>query len=152
VHCLKERDSKMLYIWDIKKVIEDTLNEHHLPIHYEFNNDLTTPMSYNVSTNTIKFNYLKVNGYISIMKSSIKETDENYVKLILYHEIGYYLDFKKNKHDLRILMYGHEDEKEKLKSTIETNAWDYGRTLVPQQLVESYDQLRELNKVIIKIP
>lgn len=142
----------MLYIWDIEKVIEDTLNEHHLPIRYEFNNDLTTPMSYNVSTNTIKFNYLKVNGYISIMKSSIKETNENYIKLILYHEIGYYLDFKKNKHDLRILMYGHEDEKEKLKLTIETNAWEYGRTLVPQQLVESYDQLRELNKVIIKIP
>lgn len=152
MHCLKERDSKMLYIWDIEKIIEDTLNEHHLPIHYEFNNDLTAPMSYNVSTNTIKFNYLKVNGYISIMKSSIKETNENYVKLILYHEIGYYLDFKKNKYDLRILMYGHEDEKEKLKSTIETNAWEYGRTLVPQQLVESYDQVRELNKVIIKIP
>lgn len=140
----------MLYIWDIEEIIKDTLNEHNLNIHYEFNNDLTTPMSYNVSTNTIKFNYLKVNGYISIIKIQIKETNENYVKLILYHEIGYYLDFKKNKHDLRILMYGHEEEKERLKSVIETNAWEYGRTLVPQQLVESYDKVRELDGQLIK--
>ncbi|MCQ6274956.1 hypothetical protein JMM81_08265 [Bacillus sp. V3B] len=142
----------MLYIWDIEKIIKDTLNEHNLTIHYEFNNDLTTPMSYNVSTNTIKFNYLKVNGYISIMKVNIKETTENYVKIILYHEIGYYLDFKRNKHDLRILMYGHEEEKEKLKSEIETNAWEYGRTLVPQRLLKSYDQMRELDKTLIKNP
>lgn len=140
----------MLYIWDIEKIIENTLNEHHLNLHYEFNNDLTTPMSYNVSTNTIKFNYLKINGYISIIKIQIKETNENYIKMILYHEIGYYLDFKKNKHDLRILMYGHEDEKEKLKAVIETNAWEYGRTLVPPQLVDSYDKLRELDGQLLK--
>ena len=140
----------MLYIWDIEKIIADTLNEHNLDIYYEFNNNLTAPMSYNVSTNTIKFNYLKVNGYISIIKNQIKETNENYIKMILYHEIGYYLDFKKNKHDLRILMYGHEKEKEKLKSEIETNAWEYGRTLVPQQLLKSYDKVRELDKILIK--
>ncbi|MFA1713392.1 hypothetical protein ACDX66_16895 [Peribacillus frigoritolerans] len=137
----------MLYISDIEKIIKNTLNEHHLDIIYEFDNNLRAPMSYNVSTNTIKFNYLQVNGYKG--KIRIKETEENFVKIILYRMIGYYLDFKKNKHDLRILMYGHEEEKEKLKSEIETNAWDYGRTLIPEQLLGSYDKVRELDKMLI---
>lgn len=137
----------MLYISDIGKIINNTLNEHNLDIIYEFDNNLSAPMSYNVSTNTIKFNYLQVNGYKG--KIRIKETEEDFVKIILYRMIGYYLDFKKNKHDLRILMYGHEEEKEKLKSEIETNAWDYGRTLIPKQLLESYDKVRELDKMLI---
>ncbi|MFC3884468.1 hypothetical protein ACFOU2_13530 [Bacillus songklensis] len=138
----------MLYIWDIEKIIKNTLHEHNLDINYEVNNNLTAPMSYNVSTNTIKFNYLQVNGYKG--KIRINETDENFVKIILYHVIGYYLDFKKNKHDLRILMYGDEEEKENLKSEIETNAWEYGRTLVPEKLLKSYDKVRELDKMLIK--
>ncbi|MEF2094591.1 hypothetical protein V3595_07930 [Bacillus sp. CFBP9009] len=137
----------MLYISDIEKIIKNTLNEHNLDIIYEFDNNLSAPMSYNVSTNTIKFNYLQVNGYKG--KIRIKETEEDFVKIILYRMIGYYLDFKKNKHDLRILMYGHEEEKEKLKFEIETNAWDYGRTLIPEQLLESYDKVRELDKMQI---
>ncbi|MGG0789897.1 hypothetical protein ABE132_14580 [Peribacillus simplex] len=137
----------MLYISDIEKIINNTLNEHNLDIIYEFDNNLSAPMSYNVSTNTIKFNYLQVNGYKG--KIRIKETEEDFVKIILYRMIGYYLDFKKNKHDLRILMYGHEEEKEKLKSEIETNAWDYGRTLIPEQLLKSYDKVRELDKMLI---
>ncbi|MGE7768428.1 hypothetical protein [Peribacillus sp. NPDC096540] len=44
----------------------------------------------------------------------------------------------------------NEEEKEKLKSEIETNAWDYGRTLIPEQLLESYDKVRELDKMLIK--
>lgn len=107
-------------------------------------------MSYNVSTNTIKFNYLQVNGYKAKINFKIKETDENFVKIILYNEIGYYLDFKKNKHDLRILMYGEDDEIAELKSKIETNAWEYGRTLVPKQLLKSYDKVRELDKMLLK--
>ncbi|WP_338787853.1 hypothetical protein [Metabacillus sp. FJAT-53654] len=138
----------MLYTWNIEKIIKDTLDKHNLNINYEFNNNLTVPMSYNVSTNTIKFNYLQVNGYIS--KIRIKETDENFVKILLYHVIGYYLDFKKNKHDIRTLMYGDEEEIEKLKSKIETNAWDYGRTLIPEPLLKSYDKVRELDKALIK--
>lgn len=138
----------MLYTWDIEKIIQTTLQEHNLNINYEFNNQLSAPMSYNVSTNTIKFNYLQVNGYIGNIR--MKETDENVVKIILYHEIGYYLDFKKNKHDLRILMYGDEEEKESLKAEIETNAWEYGRTLVPEQLLDLYDKVRELDKRLIK--
>ncbi|TDL89935.1 hypothetical protein E2R55_11380 [Vibrio vulnificus] len=137
----------MLYISDIEKIINNTLNEHNLDIIYEFDNNLRAPMSYNVSTNTIKFNYLQVNGYKG--KIRVKETEEDFVKIILYRMIGYYIDFKKNKHDLRILMYGHEEEKEKLKSEIETNAWDYGRTLIPEQLLESYDKVRELDKMLI---
>jgi hypothetical protein len=104
-------------------------------------------MSYNVSTNTIKFNYLKVNGYIAKINFKIKETNENLVKLMLYHEIGYYLDFKKNKHDIRTLMYGEDDEKEQLMAEIEKNSWDYGRGIVPEHLVNAYDQYRELDKV-----
>ncbi|MDQ0220607.1 hypothetical protein ELQ35_22225 [Peribacillus cavernae] len=138
----------MLYAWNIEKIIKDTLDKHNLNINYEFNNNLKVPMSYNVSTNTIKFNYLQVSGYIS--KIRIKETDENFVKIILYHVIGYYLDFKKNKHDLRILKYGDEEEIENLTSKIETNAWDYGRTLIPEQLLQSYDKVRELDKALIK--
>lgn len=137
----------MLYIWNIEKIIDDTLEKHNLNINYEINNKLAVPMSYNVSTNTIKFNYLQVNSYIN--KIRINETDENFVKIILYRVLGYYFDFKKNKHDLRILMYGEDDEIKKLKTIIETNAWEYGRTLVPEQLLSSYDQVRELDKTLI---
>ncbi|MFS0777508.1 hypothetical protein ABC255_16090 [Neobacillus sp. 3P2-tot-E-2] len=137
----------MLYIRNIEKIIEDTLEQHKLDINYEINNKLTVPMSYNVSTNTIKFNYLQVNSYIN--KIRIKETDENFVKIILYHVIGYYLDFKKNRHDLRTLKYGEDYEIAKLKREIETNAWVYGRTLVPEQLLNSYDQVRELDKNLV---
>ncbi|RRN70254.1 hypothetical protein EI200_14930 [Peribacillus simplex] len=137
----------MIYISDIEKIINNTLNENNLDIVYEFDINLSAPMSYNVSTNTIKFNYLQVNGYKG--KIRIKVTEEDFVKIILYRMIGYYLDFKKNKHDLRILMYGHEEEKEKLKSEIETNAWEYGRTLIPEQLLKSYDKVRELDKMLI---
>jgi hypothetical protein len=137
----------MLYIRDIEKIIKNTLLEHNLNISYEFNNDIAAPMSFNVSTNTIKFNYLHVNGFLSRIK--IKETSENLIKILLYHEIGYYLDYKKNKHDLRTLMYGDEEEIEQLKTQIETNAWEYGRSLVPEELLGSYDKVRKLNEVHI---
>ncbi|MCM3091084.1 hypothetical protein M3588_08385 [Cytobacillus sp. AMY 15.2] len=137
----------MLYIWDIEKIIIHTLNELRLNINYEFSNTLASPMSYNVSTNTIKFNYLKVNGYIAKINFKIKETNENLIKLMLYHEIGYYLDFKKNKHDIRTLMYGDDDEKEQLMAEIEKNSWDYGRKIVPEHLVHAYDHFRDLAKM-----
>lgn len=145
---MKGSKTLMLYIWNIESIIKNTLHELKIDIPYEFDNKLTAPMSYNVSINTIKFNYLQVNGYIAKIK--FKETDENLVKIILYHVVGYYLDFKKNKHDTRILMYGEDEEKEQLKSEIETNAWEYGRTVVPENLLESYDKVRELNKKLIK--
>lgn len=141
---------RMLYIWDIEKIIENTLQEHNLDINYEFNNTTNVPMIYNVSTNTIKFNYLLVNGYIANINFKIKENDEDCVKILLYHEIGYYLDFKKNKHDLRTLKYGEEEEIAELMSTIETNAWEYGRTLVPKHLLNSYDKVRQLDKLLLK--
>ncbi|WP_110065065.1 hypothetical protein [Cytobacillus oceanisediminis] len=140
----------MLYIWDIEKIIKNTLAEHRLNINYEFNNKLNAPMNYNVSTNTIKFNYLQVNGYIAKINFKIRETEENIVKLLLYHEIGYYLDFKKNKHDIRTLMYGEDEEIEQLMSEIERNSWEYGRILVPDHLVNAYDQVRELDKLLLK--
>ncbi|MFC0525852.1 hypothetical protein ACFFGV_19945 [Pontibacillus salicampi] len=137
----------MLYIWHIEKIIEQTLQKHHLQIEYQFSNNLSAPMSYNVSTNTITFNYLEVNGYISKMK--IRDSDEHLVRSMLYHEIGYYLTFKKHKHDLRTLMYGEEEEVEALKAEIERNAWDYGRTLVPDTLIETYDKMRERDRVLL---
>ncbi|MCM3594861.1 hypothetical protein M4D55_03540 [Metabacillus idriensis] len=138
----------MLYIWNIEKIIKDVLEEHRLDINYEFDNQLPAHMSYNVSTNTIKFNYLQINGYRG--KVRIKESDENFVKILIYHEIGYYLSFKKNKHDLRTLIYGGDEEKEELMAVIENNAWEYGRTMVPEHLLESYDKVRELDKMLIK--
>ncbi|WP_349632543.1 hypothetical protein [Neobacillus sp. SuZ13] len=141
---------KMFYIRDIEKIIVHTLQEHKLTIDYEISNNLLAPMSFNVSTNTIKFNYLKINGYIANINFKIKETDEDCVKIILYHQLGYYLDFKKNKHDLRIIKYGEDDEKAQLLTKIETNAWEYGRTLVPEKLLNSYDKVRQLDKMLIK--
>lgn len=138
----------MLYIWNIEKIIKDVLDEHRLDINYEFDNQLPAHMSYNVSTNTIKFNYLQINGYRG--KVRIKESDENFVKILIYHEIGYYLSFKKNKHDLRTLIYGGDEEKEELMAVIENNAWEYGRTMVPEHLLESYDKVRELDKMLLK--
>jgi hypothetical protein len=141
----------MLYFWDIEQIIKTTLQELNLDINVEISNNLNAPMNYNVSTNTIKFNYIKVNGYYAQINFKIKETDEHFIKIMLYHELGYYLDFKKNKRDLRILLYGEDKEKEQLMAEIEKNAWDYGRTLVPEHLVKSYDLVRELDKWLIKI-
>ncbi|KHE72778.1 hypothetical protein LD39_02815 [Halobacillus sp. BBL2006] len=138
----------MLYIWNIEKIIDNILQEHKLDINFEINNNLNAPMSFNVSTNTISFNYLQVNGYMSKIK--IKETEENLVKIIVFHEIGYYLTFKKHRHDLRTLMYGEDKEVEALQSEIEKNAWEYGRTLVPEELIESYDQVREQDSMLLQ--
>ncbi|MFP5109020.1 hypothetical protein ACSU6B_19980 [Neobacillus sp. C211] len=140
----------MLYIRDIEEIIENTLQEHQLTIDYEMNNKLLSPMSFNVTTNTIKFNYLQINGYIANINFKIKETDEDCVKIILYRQLGYYLEFKNNKHDLRVLKYFEDEEKAQLLAKIETNAWDSGRTLVPEKLVDSYDKVRELDKMLLK--
>ncbi|WP_332308720.1 hypothetical protein [Halobacillus mangrovi] len=140
--------NKMLYIWNIERIIDSILKENNLDINYEINNNLKAPMSFNVSTNTISFNYLQVNGYMS--KIRIKETEENLVKIITYHEIGYYLTFKKHRHDLRTLMYGEDDEVTALQSEIETNAWEYGRKLVPEDLLDSYDQVRERDSMLLQ--
>jgi hypothetical protein len=137
----------VLYIWNIEEIIQQTLSQHSLKINYESNNSLTVPMSYNVSHNTIRFNYLKINGYIA--KLNIREPEENLVRVVLYRVLGYYLDFKKNKHDTRILMYGGDKEKSDLKDLIEKNAWIYGRTLVPEELVKTYDRMYELDKVLL---
>ena len=147
---MKGSVDKMLYIRDIEKIIINTLQEHKLNIDYEINNKLVAPMSFNVSTNTIKFNYLQVNGYIANINFKIKETDEDCVKIILYRQLGYYLVFKENKHDLRVLKYFEDEKKAELLTRIETNAWEYGRTLVPDKLVNSYDKVREIDKMLIK--
>lgn len=140
----------MLYIWDIEEIIKTTLLELRMDFNYEMHNKLPAPMSFNVSTNTIKFNYLQINGYIANIKFKVKETAEDCVKLIIYHQLGYYLDFKKNKHDLRTIKYGGDEEKAQLLSEIERNAWEYGRSLVPEKLLSSYDKVREIDKTMIK--
>jgi hypothetical protein len=140
----------MLYIRDIEKIIENTLQEHKLNIDYEINNNLLAPMSFNISTNTIKFNYLQINGYLANINFKIKETNEDCVKIILYHQLGYYLDFKKNKHELRFLKYFEDEKKAEILTRIETNAWEYGRTLVPEKLLNSYDKVRKIDKMLIK--
>ncbi|MBI0581078.1 hypothetical protein IEC97_27575 [Neobacillus cucumis] len=140
----------MLYMWNIEKIIKSTLQELKFNINVESSNKLTAPMSYNVATNTIKFNYLQINGYNGKLNFKIKETDENFVKLILYLQLGYYLEFRKNTRVLKTLIYGEEKEKEQLLAEIEENAWEYGRTLVPEYLLKSYDQVRELNKLLLK--
>ena len=141
----------MLQIWDIEEIIKNILIELKLEhIKVEFNNQLTTPMSYNVSTKTIKFNYLQINGYNAKINFKVKETDENFVKIILYHVLGYYLEYRKNPRVLRTLLYGEEEEKQQLLAEIEENSWECGRSLVPQYLLNAYDQVRELDKLLLK--
>jgi hypothetical protein len=141
----------MLYIWDIEKIIKDTLIEHNLiNVKVEFDNNLTAPMSYVVSTKTIKFNYIQINGYNAKINFKVKETDENFVKIILYHILGYFLEYKKNPRILRTFLYGEEEEKKALLTEIEENSWVLGRTMVPEYLVNSYDQVRELDKLLLK--
>jgi hypothetical protein len=47
-------------------------------------------------------------------------------------------------------MYGEDEEIEQLMSEIERNSWEYGRILVPDDLVNAYDQVRELDKLLLK--
>ncbi|MBM7095081.1 MULTISPECIES: hypothetical protein [Alteribacter] len=136
----------MLYIWHIEEIIKDTLDKHELLINFESNNDLETPMSYNKSTDTIKFNYLQMNGYHAKMTRAAKVSEEDLVRITLYHQIGYHLDFKHKFYDLRILMYGEDKEQEVLRAKIDGNAWERGRTLVPEELLSSYDKVRELEQ------
>ena len=51
---------------------------------------------------------------------------------------------------LKTFLYGEEEEKERLLAEIEENSWEYGRTLVPQYLLKAYDQVRELDKLLLK--
>ncbi|WP_026691073.1 hypothetical protein [Alteribacter aurantiacus] len=139
----------MLYIWHIEEIIKDTIAEHRLDINYESNTELEAPMSYNKSTNTIKFNYLEMNGYKAKMARAVRASDENIVRLVLYRQIGYHLDFKHKFYDMRILMYGEEKEKEALMKKINTNAWECGRTLVPDDLLASYDKIREIEDGVV---
>lgn len=141
----------MLYIWDIEKIIKNTLQELRLNMKVEFSDKLTEPMIYNGSTNTIKFNYIQINGYNAKLNFKIRETDENFVKIILYHELGYYLEFRKNPRVLKTLIYGKEEEKKQFLAEIEENAWELGRTLVPENLLQAYDQVRELDKLLLKV-
>ncbi|CRK83324.1 hypothetical protein [Neobacillus massiliamazoniensis] len=141
----------MLYIWDIEKIVKNTLQELKLNMNVEFSDKLSAPMTYNVSTNTIKFNYIQINGYNAKINFKIRETDENFVKIILYHELGYYLEFRKNTRVLKTLIYGEEEEKEQLLAEIEENAWGLGRILVPEYLLKAYDQVRELDKLLLKV-
>lgn len=140
----------MLYMWHIEKIIKDTLLELNLKINVGSSDNLKVPMSYNVTTNTIKFNYLQINGYNSKINFKVKETDDNFVKLILYRQLGYYVEYRKNTKVLKTLIYGEEKEKEQLLAEIEENAWEYGRTLVPEYLLKAYDQVRELDKFLLK--
>ncbi len=140
----------MLYMWDIEKIIMNILKELKLKINVEFNNQLSSPMSYNVSTNTIKFNYLEINGYNAKINFKVKETDENFVRIILYRQLGYYLEFRKNSRILWVLQYGEEEVKEQLLAEVEENAWEHGRTLVPQHLLKAYDRVREMDKLLLK--
>ncbi|WP_010285504.1 hypothetical protein [Bacillus timonensis] len=140
----------MLYMWHIEKIIETTLLELKLNINVESSDKLPAPLSYNVSTNTIKFNYLQINGYNSKINFKVKETDDNFVKLILYRQLGYYLEYRKNTRVLKTLIYGEEKEKQQLLAEIEENAWEYGRTLVPEYLLNAYDQVRELDKLLLR--
>ncbi|MCH6267527.1 hypothetical protein [Neobacillus citreus] len=141
----------MLYMWDIEKIITNTLKELKLKINVEFTNKLAAPMSYNVSTNTIKFNYLQINGYNAKINFKVRESDENFTKIILYHQLGYYLEFRKNPRVLKTLYYGKEEDKKQLLAEVEENAWEHGRTLVPVHLLKAYDQVRELDKQLLKV-
>ncbi|MGG1674304.1 hypothetical protein ACIFOT_01005 [Neobacillus sp. NRS-1170] len=141
----------MLYIWDIEKIIINTLQELKLKFNVEFSDKLSAPMSYNVSTNTIKFNYIQINGYNAKINFKVRETDENFVKIILYHQLGYYLEFRKNPRVLKTLYYGKEDEKKQLLEEVEENAWEHGRTFVPIHLLKAYDQVRDLDKLLLKM-
>ena len=72
------------------------------------------------------------------------------MKIILYHVLGYYLEFKRNPRILKILIYGEEEEKKQFLAEIEENAWENGRTLVPENLLKAYDQVRELDQLLLK--
>ena len=141
----------MLYIWDIEKIIKNTLQELKLNINVEFSNTLTGPMSYNGSTNTIKFNYIQINGYNAKINFKIKETDENFVKIILYRALGYYLEYRKNPRVLKTMIYGREEEKKQFLAEIEENSWVQGRTFVPEYLLKAYDQVHEFDKYLLKV-
>ncbi|WML54999.1 hypothetical protein RCG17_10550 [Neobacillus sp. PS3-12] len=141
----------MLYIWDIEMIIKNTLQGLKLNINVEFSDKLKAPMIYNVSTNTIKFNYIQINGYNAKINFKIRETDENFVKIILYHVLGYYLEFRKNTRVMKTLIYGKKEEKEQLLAEIEENAWELGRSLVPEYLLKAYDQVREMDKLLLKV-
>ncbi|ELK44943.1 hypothetical protein [Halobacillus sp. BAB-2008] len=137
----------MLYIRNIETIIEEIYQENQLDLQYEVNSTLPSPMSFNVSTNTLAYNYLQVNGYMSKVK--IQESEEDFVRIMIYRELGYYITFKKHRPDMRTLLYGGDAEVAELKAEIETNAWDYGRELVPDRLKQSYDIVRERDGMLL---
>jgi hypothetical protein len=104
---------------------------------------LTKAMKYNVTNNTIKFNHMQINGYKT--RTNLNISDEEFALIILYHEMGHYLDFKENKYNFDQSKWTQE-EKRLFMQEREINAWKYGRTLVSNELLKLYDKIQTLDK------
>ncbi|OMD67605.1 hypothetical protein [Paenibacillus odorifer] len=122
---------------NIESIIEQIL--HELNIEASIESDYEhSPMAYNYRTNTFKFSKdliekdLTCNGLISLV----------YVKLLTYHEVGHYLDFKKNLNSVLMLDKLVEID---VQIALEENAWDLGRTVVPEDMREEFDEINRDN-------
>lgn len=92
-------------------------------------------MAYNYETNTFKYSE----------RLSLKESEEfdieteRFVILLTYHELGHYLDFQSNPYKVQYI----NDHKKQLE--LEEGAWDYGKTIIPDELIEDFDRINSQN-------
>lgn len=106
-------------------------------------------MAYHFKDNIIKYNlkYLRANkGQINEFDSM---DDETFFELGIYHEIGHYLDYQRNK-DRALEREANDDPDYNFKLVGEQNAWKYGKEILPDKYIESFDILNERNINVLK--
>lgn len=122
---------------NIESVIKQILLEKNIKANIEAEYEYS-PMAYNYRTDTFKFS----NNLIQ------QELDWNgfnpltYVRLLTYHEVGHYLDFKGN--HLSVSMLDNLIDID-VQIALEENAWKLGMTVVPQDLKDGFDEINGSN-------
>ncbi|MCY9698439.1 hypothetical protein [Paenibacillus alginolyticus] len=74
-------------------------------------------------------------------------SDEEFFEVCIYHELGHYLDYKKNQDRHSVRMENDYPELE-FKFIGEQNAWRYGKEIIPPYRTEfskNFDKLNESN-------
>jgi hypothetical protein len=101
-------------------------------------------MAYHLKDNVIKYNLtslekMKENGPLKHL------SDEEFFEVCIYHELGHYLDYKRNPDRSSVRMKNDNPELEFL-FIGEQNAWRYGKEILPlyrNDLSKHFDTLNE---------
>ncbi|GIN22616.1 metallopeptidase family protein [Siminovitchia fordii] len=140
----------LLYHWDVEKIAEDFLNSpvcEHIDISVVWgigkNRVSSSPMTYRRESRTIHY----LPERIVLFHKNFPDIEiEDFVLLMLIHEIGHHLHWEAEEDELLKINHENEhNENREWKRFHEIGAWNYGRVIVPTRLQEDFDRLNVFN-------